>query len=111
MRKIELDSGVPKESARQWEWHSLRQEIMEQVRNENEGLFNTFPCILSHINAVDKEVLKLVQDFAVRGVGPSAVADILLSWHEKCWQEKEIQWLCHLASRMENPCLMKTRYI
>ena len=103
VRKIELDSGVPKESARQWEWHSLRQEIMEQVRNENEGLFNTFPCILSHINAVDKEVLKLVQDFAVRGVGPSAVADILLSWHEKRWQEKEIQWLCHLASRMENP--------
>ena len=81
---------------------------MEQVQNENEGLFNTFPCILSHINgaAVDKEeVLKLVQqDFAVvRGVGPSTVADILLGWHEKRWQEKEKQWICYLASRTENP--------
>ena len=67
-----------------------------------------FRAFCHNINgaAVDKEeVLKLVvqQDFAVRGVGPSTVADILLSWHEKRWQEKEKQWICYLASRTENP--------
>jgi len=102
-RKLQIETNISPKEAKRCEWHSLSNEVLEQVRSENPGLFYSFPCVLSHINAVDKDLLRTVQDFARKGVGPSAVADILLSWHEQRWQEKEIKWLCHLASRMEEP--------
>jgi hypothetical protein len=102
-RSTHFALNLPKKEAPRCEWNSLDQHIMEQVKDSNHGMFYEFPCVLSHINALDKSVLKLVQDLAVRGVGPGSVAGMLISWHEHSWQKKEIKWLSHLASRMEEP--------
>ena len=96
-------NGVRKNQLIPYERNCLDKDIMQQIQEINPGIFYEFPCVLTHINAVDKSVLKLVQDLAVRGLGPTAAADMMLSWHEHTWQVKEIKWLSHLASRMENP--------
>ena len=43
--------------------------------------------------------MELVIDYA-RGVGPAAVAETLVTFHERNWQRKEIAWASHLKSRL-----------
>ena len=101
-RKRQIESGMQSKDATKAEWNSLDRAVMEQVKDRNPGIFYEFPCVLSHINALDNSVLKLVQDLSVRGVGPSAVCDMMISWHEHAWQKKEVQWLSHLSARMDS---------
>lgn len=101
-RKWQIESGVQSKDATKAEWSSLDCKIMEQIKDRNPGIFYEFPCVLSHINALDNSVLKLLQDLSVRGIGPSAICDMMISWHEHAWQKKEIHWLSHLSARMDN---------
>lgn len=101
-------NNLPKAERIRAYWSSTDRQILLQIRNRNHGVYELFPCILSHINAIDKKVHDLVLDMAAKHVGPSSVADTILQWHEMTWQRREIQWLSHVKSRIDNPLLFES---
>ena len=43
----------------------------------------------------------------VKGVGPAAMAENLILWHELEWQKKEAQWARHILHELQNPILLQ----
>ena len=81
-----------------------------QIEEENPSLMLEFPCILSAINGLDKDLMELVIFNASKSIGPSAMAGALMSFHEKRWNEKEIKWAAHLKSQISQPSALDRPY-
>lgn len=85
-------------------------EVLAQIEEENPSLMLEFPCHLSAINGIDRELMDMVIFNATRSIGPSAYARGILSFHERRWNEKEIKWLSHVKNRMRQPSATDRRY-
>ena len=51
--------------------------------------------------------MNLVIHCAVKGIGPSSMAENLASWHELEWQKRENLWASYILRRIQNPTLMQ----
>jgi len=102
---VQAGDGVPKEERAQQTWLCHDTAIMEQITEKDPNLAAEFPCILSHINGIDLELHSLMEMLATKGVGPMALAEMIISFHEATWQKNELRWLSHLYHRFNNPLI------
>ncbi len=83
MANDEEAKGIPQKQRTQYTFLST------DVEEENPSLMLEFPCILSAINGLDKDLMELVVFNASKSISPSAMANALISFHENRWNEKE----------------------
>ena len=57
--------------------------------------------LFSTRNAIDKKMMEIVIHSAVKGVGPYAMVQNILSWHEFDWQKKKLLRLATLYVDMK----------
>jgi len=94
--KCQNEEGVPKDGRAQYSFLCTDPAIMDQIEEIEPILASKFPCILSHVNRIDDELFALIEHLATKGVGPMAIADMVLSFYEATWQKNELRWLAHL---------------
>ena len=104
------NAGVAKKERTKYTFLSTDFEVLAQIEEENPALLLEFPCTLSAINGIDNELMDLIVFNASKSIGPSAMSDMLLSFHEKRWNEKEIKWLAHMKSRILQPLPSDRKY-
>ena len=92
----------------QYSWVSSSETIMTQIWSQNPEVYELFPCHLSAKNAIDKKLMDLIIHNAVKGIGPSAMHENLVSWHELEWQKKELEWASNVVNDLENPTIAQT---
>ena len=80
---------------------------MKQIGDAKPEILDLFPCFLTKFNAIDKKLMNLVIHCAVKGIGPSSMAENLASWHELEWQKRENLWALYILRRIQNPTLMQ----
>ena len=51
--------------------------------------------------------MDLVIHSAVKGVGPYAIAESIVSWHHLEWQRKENMWARHIIQQLDQPSLFQ----
>lgn len=85
---------------------STSDEILKQIKLSEPEVMEMFPCYLTTHNAVDKHLMDLIIHSAVKGIGPSALSEMLCSWHELWWQKQENQWGRYLLRRLNQPTIM-----
>lgn len=88
---------------REYTYISTCDEIMNQIKDVNPQLLDLFPCHLSSKNAIDKKLMDLIIHCAVKGIGPSAMAENISSWHELAWQKLENAWARYVIKWLEQP--------
>lgn len=86
----------------QYSWNSSSESILNQLEPE---LTDLFPCYLSARNAIDIKLMDTVINNAVKGIGPSAMVENLVTWHELQWQKTENQWAGHVVEKLQNPSI------
>lgn len=74
-------------------YNGANEEILAQAFARDPELEPIFPCVLTKKNAIDKKLLDIVIHSAVKGIGPAAMSENLVSWHEETWNKKENEWL------------------
>ncbi len=108
--KEEEARGIHAKDRTQYSFLSTDAEVLVQIEEENPSLILEFPCTLSAINGIDNELMEVIIFNASKSVGPSATADMLLSFHEKRWNQKEVKWLSHVKHRIKQPSPFDRRY-
>ena len=73
----------------------------------NLELENIFLCYLSSKNAIDKDLMEKIMHHAVKGIYLDAMAETLVSWNEKKWNEQENEWLSFLKRLQNQPALFQ----
>lgn len=81
-------------------FYDTSEEVLEQIGNVHPELLQAFPCHLTHINAIDKDLMNLVIHSAVKGIGPAAISETVASFHELHWQKGENEWLHCLDTKL-----------
>lgn len=94
---------LPKAERKTVTFTATSDAIMSQIGDSNPEIIDLFPCHLSKKNAIDKQLLDLVIHNAVKGVGPYATAEMLISWHQLEWQKKENLWARHIIQQLIQP--------
>lgn len=74
-------------------YNGSNEEILAQAFARDPELETIFPCVLTKKNAIDKQLLDIVIHSSVKGIGPAAMSENLVSWHEETWNKKENEWL------------------
>lgn len=98
-----LPKGHP--AKKQYNWNSASEAVLSQVKAESPEVFDAMPCHLSYRNAIDKKLMNTIIHNAVKGIGPSAMAASLISWHELQWQKRENQWGANVSKELQNPTI------
>lgn len=104
-RENELQSGVPKEKRTKSTWLTTDMDILTQIYGVYPSLEDAFPCILTHINGIDKGLMELVVEYPTKGLGPASLSDALVTFHERNWQRKENGWAIFVKQRLLNPTI------
>lgn len=84
-------------------YYSTSKAIMDQIEAINPELIDLFPCNLSSKNAIDKNLMNIIIHCAVKGIGPSAMAENISAWHELHWQKLEKQWARYVIKWLAQP--------
>lgn len=79
--------------------------IIEQLCASHAELMDIFPCHLTRKNAIDKKLLDTVIHSAVKGIGPQAFSENIVSWHQQEWQKRELQWARYNINLLNQPSL------
>lgn len=95
----------PTKEKRQVTHVSTNDAIMTQIQNSFPEVTDAFPCYLTKKNAIDKKLMETVVHNAVKGVGPHAMAENIVAWHQLHWQKQELQWARSLIKRLAQPSL------
>jgi len=106
----EEDRDIPQKDRTQYTYLSTDFEVLVQIEEQNPSLMLEFRCVLSAINGIDKDLMEVMVFNASKSIGPSAMADALVSFHEKRWNEKEIKWAAHMKSRIKQPIIGDRQY-
>ena len=64
---------------KQFNFTALTQEILDQIGMQYPEVLEFLPCTLSKRNAIDKKLMSIITHCAVKGVGPSAMAESIAS--------------------------------
>ena len=75
---------------------------MNQLKVTHPEIADLFPCYLTRRNAIDKNLLNIIINSAVKGIGPSAVRENIVSSHELQWQRKENAMAKHVLGELNN---------
>ena len=51
--------------------------------------------------------MSIIAHCAVKGVGPSAMAESIASWHELEWQKKENLWASYILKKLNQPTVLQ----
>ena len=85
-----------------YSFRSTSKEIMEQIKHMYPETYDLFPCFMTQRNAIDKKLLEITIHSAVKGIGPSALRESIVSLHELNWQQKENAWARHMVEELNN---------
>ena len=91
------------EDKRKFNFTSTSSEILQQIGASYPELMDIFPCETSHRNTIDKRLMNLIIHSAVKGVGPSAFRDNIISFHQLEWQKRENQWAQYVLKYLNQP--------
>ena len=72
-----------------YSFRSTNKEIIDQIKQSHPEIYSLFPCFLAPKNAIDKNLLNIIVHSAVKGIGPSAFREILISFHDLKKETKE----------------------
>lgn len=53
--------------------------------------------------------MQVVVHSAVKGIGPSALSESIVSWHQPEWQKKENLWASYVLKELNVPKLFQER--
>ena len=99
-RECEI-SDAPNKKA--YNFRTTSNEIMNQIRDCHPEIYNLFPCYITSKNAIDKKLMDSIIHNTVKGIGPSAMRETIVSLHELEWQKKENSWAMHIINDLSNP--------
>ena len=91
------------EDKRKFNLTSTSSKILQQIGASYPELMDMFPCETSHKNTIDKKLMNLIIHSAVKGVGPSAFRDNIISFHQLEWQKRENQWAQYVLKYLNQP--------
>ena len=77
--------------------------IMEQLKSTHPELLDLFPCHMTALNAIDKKLFNSIVHNAVKGIGPTAMRENIVSLHELEWQKRVNAWARHIIDEVNKP--------
>ena len=83
-----LTSCTDPSEKKKYTFSDISEDILEQIGAKHTEIYEVFPCHLSFINAIDKKLMEVVVHSAVKGIGPSALSESIVSWNRLEWQKK-----------------------
>ena len=84
---------------------------MNEIAKTHPEVVELFPCHLTKNNAIDKKLMDVVIHCAVKGIGPAAMVENLVSWHELEWQKRENLWAAYVLRRLAKPAFFQRQNI
>ena len=88
---------------RKYTFRSTTQGVMEQLKSTHPEPIDLFPCHMTALNAMDKKLFNTVVHNAIKGIGPTAMKENIVSLHELEWQKSENAWTRHVIDELNKP--------
>ena len=96
-----------KNNEKAYNFRSTSPELVKQLESTHPEIAALFPCHLTKKNAIDKNLLNSMIHHAVKGVGPIAFRETIISLHELQWQVKENLWASHMLEKLNGSVLYR----